>query len=300
MPQQYEEAYVELKDNKVMYATLSRLIKMLLPINRQEENIYTELSNHQISFGDILSKFCDECSDDTLGKLACFYVFLARMQEDEDKYFLAMLEEKDLRLSSILLGNCLVEIYNKLNKEEIDGKDFREILKILKAGFKERMNLLKEVNVAAIQVANSALNDELKECLLVNYTSSLLTQNEHPIGFLYYLNIIEEHSINDFENYNAFREFLESHELLIKDFLLDRKQNTTSESIKEYLHYLADDQERLITLLSLGNRPDLNSTKGPEAPSSFNSEAKLVLQLLKLDARARKEEIKTMRCSLGM
>lgn len=262
---------------------------------------------------------CDEYPDDSpvkngiMGKLILFYVFLARMQKDKhfDKYFLAMLEEKDLRLSSILLGNCLMERYNELEKkeecknqeelEEINDKDFHGFLKIIKDDFKERMDCLKAVNIdAAIQVANSALNDELKECLLVNYPSSLSTQNEYPIGFLYYLNIIEEHSINDFKNYNAFKELLESHELLIKDFLHAREQNTTSESIKEYLHYLADDQERLITLLSLGNRPDLNSTKGPEAPSSFNLEAKLVLQLLKVDARARKERVETVRYSVGM
>lgn len=43
MPQEFEVAYVELKDNKVMYATLSRLIKMLLPINIEEEDIYQTL-----------------------------------------------------------------------------------------------------------------------------------------------------------------------------------------------------------------------------------------------------------------
>lgn len=126
-----------------------------------------------------------------------------------DVSFLEVIEN-NLELSTILLINCFMRALGRRSSDQ----------SMLQENFMEEIDRLKQVPSAVRDILGSTVSCEIKRHLLdFSFKEVLKIQKEYPIGFLYYLNGVNKHSVNDFKYLDAFVQLLQSHECFLAEWI---------------------------------------------------------------------------------
>jgi hypothetical protein len=186
---------------------------------------------------------------------------------------LATIENNPLDLSSIVFDNCMMQTISTTNSYEEFKINFLETLSKLQE---------KDNKTAVQQVLNSAVSDEIKHHLLKpEHIAILKTQQTHPMGFSYYLNIQEHHSVEDFIDHSTLIKLLTTHEQFVKDTM-----NAEPEEEAIPTHLLSFFGEKLPS-----NRASLDNC---QPPSLLKLAAKATVCFFREERKRAEAEVKQL------